>query len=106
MQNAEDNEYPDGVEPSLEFLITSQDITATGATATLLVFNNEKGFSQINMESICDVCDSTKAGNRKRGYIGEKGTSYLSTQMSLCGPTKTLGDQMYAAFVLVINNFF
>ncbi|XP_057519125.1 uncharacterized protein LOC130799868 [Amaranthus tricolor] len=78
IQNAEDNEYPDGVEPSLEFLITSQDITATGATATLLVFNNEKGFSQINMESICDVCDSTKAGNRKRGYIGEKGIGFKS----------------------------
>ena len=75
MQNAEDNEYSDGVEPSLEFMITAQDITATGAPATLLIFNNEKGFSRKNMESICDVGDSTKAGNRKRGYIGEKGTS-------------------------------
>ncbi|CAO2826957.1 unnamed protein product [Amaranthus hypochondriacus] len=78
IQNAEDNEYPDGVEPSLEFLITSQDITATGATATLLVFNNEKGFSPTNMESICDVCDSTKAGNRQCGYIGEKGIGFKS----------------------------
>ena len=75
MQNAEDNEYPDGVEPSLEFMITRQDITATGAPATLLIFNNEKGFSRKNMESICNVGASTKAGNRKCGYIGEKGTS-------------------------------
>ncbi|GJX96959.1 hypothetical protein Tco_0352757 [Tanacetum coccineum] len=42
--NAEDNEYPEGVNPSLEFVITSKDITNTGAPATLLVFNKEKGF--------------------------------------------------------------
>ena len=56
-------------------MITPQDITATGAPATLLIFNNEKGFSRKNMESICNVGASTKAGNRKCGYIGEKGTS-------------------------------
>ncbi|XP_076939694.1 protein NO VEIN-like [Bidens hawaiensis] len=44
IQNADDNKYPDGVDPSLEFVITSKDITNTGAPATLLVFNNEKGF--------------------------------------------------------------
>lgn len=74
-QNAEDNEYPEGVDPSLEFVITSDDITATGAPATLLIFNNEKGFSEKNIESICSVGRSTKKGNRKRGYIGEKGMS-------------------------------
>lgn len=73
-QNAEDNEYLEGVDPSLEFVITSEDITATGAPATLLIFNNEKGFSDKNIESICSVGRSTKKGNRKRGYIGEKGT--------------------------------
>ena len=72
-QNAEDNEYADGVDPSLEFVITSRDITGTGAPATLLVFNNEKGFSRKNIESICSIGRSTKKGNRKRGYIGEKG---------------------------------
>ncbi|CAK9136556.1 unnamed protein product [Ilex paraguariensis] len=75
IQNAEDNEYLEGVEPSLEFVITSRDITATGALATLLVFNNEKGFSPKNIESICSVGRSTKKGLRKRGYIGEKGMS-------------------------------
>ncbi|RZC76567.1 hypothetical protein C5167_000777 [Papaver somniferum] len=45
IQNAEDNEYPDGVEPSLEFVMTSTDITTTVAPATLLECNNEKGFS-------------------------------------------------------------
>ncbi|KAF5459583.1 hypothetical protein F2P56_019521 [Juglans regia] len=74
IQNAEDNEYMEGVGPSLEFLITSEDITGTGAPSTLLIFNNEKGFSSKNIDSICSVGRSTKKGNRKRGYIGEKGT--------------------------------
>ncbi|XP_059306208.1 protein NO VEIN-like [Lycium ferocissimum] len=73
IQNAKDNEYDKGVNPSLEFMITSKDITETGAQATLLIFNNEKGFSRKNIESICSVGRSTKKGNRKRGYIGEKG---------------------------------
>ncbi|KAL4566707.1 hypothetical protein LXL04_030829 [Taraxacum kok-saghyz] len=76
--NAEDNEYPEGVDPSLEFVITSKDITNTGAPATLLVFNNEKGFSMKNIESICSVGRSTKKGLRKRGYIGEKGIGFKS----------------------------
>jgi sacsin len=69
------------VKPALEFVVTSDDITATGAPATLLIFNNEKGFSPKNIESICSVGRSTKKGNRSSGYIGEKGTltshSYL-----------------------------
>ncbi|KAI3673633.1 hypothetical protein L6452_39757 [Arctium lappa] len=78
IQNAEDNEYPEGVDPSLEFVITSKDITNTGAPATLLVFNNEKGFSPENIASICGVGRSTKKGLRKRGYIGEKGIGFKS----------------------------
>jgi hypothetical protein len=73
VQNAEDNQYPVRVNPTLEFIITSTDITATGAAATLLIFNNEKGFSRQNIESICSVGRSTKKGNRSSGYIGEKG---------------------------------
>lgn len=61
------------MKPSLEFIISSKDITATGATSTLLIFNNEKGFSNKNIDSICSVGRSTKKGNRQRGYIGEKG---------------------------------
>ena len=84
-QNAEDNAYFEGVDPSLEFVITSEDITATGAPATLLIFNNEKGFLSKNIDSICSVGRSTKKGNRKRGYIGEKGTipSFLELQLIL-----------------------
>ncbi|VVB04987.1 unnamed protein product [Arabis nemorensis] len=78
IQNAEDNEYPEGVDPSLECVITSEDITATGAPATLLIFNNERGFSEKNIESISSVGRSTKKGNRTRGYIGEKGIGFKS----------------------------
>lgn len=78
LQNAEDNEYPEGVDPSLEFVITSRDITATGAPATLLIFNNERGFTHGNIDSICSVGRSTKKGNRGRGYIGEKGLIIIS----------------------------
>lgn len=77
-QNAEDNEYLSAVAPSLEFVLTSKDITATGATSTLLIFNNEKGFSPANIESICRVGKSTKKGQRHRGYIGEKGARLIS----------------------------
>ncbi|XP_065630943.1 protein NO VEIN-like [Quercus suber] len=85
IQNAEDNDYLEGVDPSLEFVITSEDITNTGAPSTLLIFNNEKGFSSKNIDSICSVGRSTKKGNRKRGYIGEKGTlpSFLELQLIL-----------------------
>lgn len=86
IQNAEDNEYPEGVDPSLEFVITSRDITATGAPATLLIFNNEKGFSPKNIESICSVGRSTKRGNRKRGYIGEKGIGFKSVFLITAQP--------------------
>ncbi|KAI3925640.1 hypothetical protein MKW98_001494 [Papaver atlanticum] len=78
IQNAEDNEYSDGVKPSLEFVMTTTDITATGAPATLLICNNEMGFSDKNIDSICSVGLSTKKGNRHRGYIGEKGIGFKS----------------------------
>ncbi|RDX63856.1 hypothetical protein CR513_57656, partial [Mucuna pruriens] len=78
IQNAEDNLYSEGANPSLEFIITSKDITATGAPATLLIFNNEKGFSPKNIESICSVGQSTKKGKRSSGYIGEKGIGFKS----------------------------
>ncbi|KAL8170611.1 hypothetical protein V2J09_022415 [Rumex salicifolius] len=62
----------EGVQPSLEFLLTSKDITRTGAPMTLLVFNNEKGLSRQNMDSICSIGGSSKGGFRRKGYIGEK----------------------------------
>lgn len=68
-KNAEDNEYLGGVEPTLEFLFTEEDITGVGAPATLLVFNNEVGFSKSDIESVCSVGQSTKRGKRCQGFI-------------------------------------
>ncbi|KAJ4849705.1 hypothetical protein Tsubulata_018983, partial [Turnera subulata] len=78
IQNAEDNSYPDGVEPTLEFVLTENDITGLGAPATLLIFNNEVGFSRQNIDSLCSIGLSTKKGNRKLGFIGEKGIGFKS----------------------------
>ncbi|KAK2406054.1 ATP/DNA binding protein [Trifolium repens] len=86
VQNAEDNHYNEGVKPTLEFVVTSDDITATGAPATLLIFNNEKGFSPKNIESICSVGRSTKKGNRSSGYIGEKGIGFKSVFLVTAQP--------------------
>ncbi|WCJ20279.1 DNA binding ATP binding [Euphorbia peplus] len=78
IQNAEDNEYPDGVEPTLEFVLTKTDITGLGAPSTLLIFNNEVGFSNHNIDSICSVGRSTKKGKKGLGFIGEKGIGFKS----------------------------
>ncbi|KAE9597291.1 putative histidine kinase-like ATPase domain-containing protein [Lupinus albus] len=86
IQNAEDNQYSEGVRPTLQFILTSKDITATGAPATLLIFNNEKGFSPKNVESVCSVGRSTKKGNRRSGYIGEKGIGFKSVFLVTAQP--------------------
>ena len=65
IQNAEDNDYAPDVEPSLEFVITTEDVAGVNAGATLLVFNNEKGFQKQNIDSVCSVGRSTKKNKRK-----------------------------------------
>jgi len=75
-QNVEDNGYDPNVEPSLEFMITTRDVTGVGASVTLLVFNNELGFTRRNIESLCSVGRSTKKGKRPGKYIGEKGNHF------------------------------
>ncbi|GAB4852424.1 hypothetical protein Ancab_016619 [Ancistrocladus abbreviatus] len=77
--DSEDNTYDDGVEPTLEFVLTEKDIIGCDAPATLLVFNNEIGFSRRNMESLCSVGRSTKKGKRQtQGFVGEKGIGFKS----------------------------
>ncbi|KAK9940392.1 hypothetical protein M0R45_017056 [Rubus argutus] len=51
-----------------------------------MVFNNEKGFTARNIDSICSVGRSTKKGNRKRGYIGEKGIGFKSVFLITARP--------------------
>ena len=67
IQNADDNHYDEGVEPTLIFLIESDAVTT---------FNNESGFSEANINAICDIGGSTKAD--RQGYIGRKGIGFKS----------------------------
>ncbi|GFH15830.1 DUF3883 domain-containing protein [Haematococcus lacustris] len=67
VQNADDNSYPPGVIPTLEFVLHEDRIT---------VLNNEVGFSEANLRALCDVGRSTKAN--VSGYIGQKGIGFKS----------------------------
>ena len=54
IQNADDNEYANGVVPRLEFRLKPE---------RLVVVNNEIGFSAKNVWSLCRTGKSTKKGN-------------------------------------------
>lgn len=69
IQNAQDNEYIDGVLPTLEFYIFENGI---------LTKNNEIGFSEVNIKALCDFNDSPKSKNKALGFIGEKGIGFKS----------------------------
>ncbi|KAL6503587.1 hypothetical protein OROGR_025510 [Orobanche gracilis] len=68
VQNADDNVYPENVEPTLTFILHEEGI---------VVLNNEEGFSAINIRALCDVGNSTKKGHNA-GYIGKKGIGFKS----------------------------
>ncbi|XP_055813898.1 protein NO VEIN-like isoform X2 [Solanum dulcamara] len=68
VQNADDNTYPETVEPSLTFILQDKAI---------IVLNNERGFSADDIRALCDVGNSTKKG-RNAGYIGKKGIGFKS----------------------------
>ncbi|XP_006360950.1 uncharacterized protein [Solanum tuberosum] len=68
VQNADDNTYPETVEPSLTFILQDKGI---------VVLNNERGFSADDIRALCDVGNSTKKG-RNAGYIGKKGIGFKS----------------------------
>ncbi|XP_071735691.1 protein NO VEIN-like [Rutidosis leptorrhynchoides] len=68
VQNADDNEYPCDVEPTLTFIL--QD-------AGVVVLNNEHGFTSENIKALCDVGNSTKK-EPSAGYIGKKGIGFKS----------------------------
>ncbi|KAK7400095.1 hypothetical protein VNO78_11295 [Psophocarpus tetragonolobus] len=68
VQNADDNNYPDNVEPTLTFILRDSGIA---------VLNNEQGFLAENMRALCDVGNSTKKGSIA-GYIGKKGIGFKS----------------------------
>lgn len=68
VQNADDNQYANDVDPMLVFILQSKRI---------VVVNNELGFSPANMKALCDVGSSTKSGSGA-GYIGNKGIGFKS----------------------------
>jgi len=77
IQNAEDNEYYKGTEPSISFRLVKADTTNTpNAGGALIIQNNEIGFSPENVDAICNVRKTTKS--KIQGYIGEKGIGFKS----------------------------
>jgi hypothetical protein len=67
IQNAQDNKYGEGTEPSILFRATPE---------LLIVENNELGFTAQNVKSLCSAAESTKTD--KTMYIGEKGIGFKS----------------------------
>lgn len=67
IQNADDNKYISGKKPLLKFVIDEEKI---------LVQNNEEGFENDNVISLCSVGKSKKT--KEQGYIGEKGIGFKS----------------------------
>jgi hypothetical protein len=67
VQNADDNTYSPGVDPTLSFLAETQ---------RLVVVNNEAGFIAEHVAALCSAGESSK--KNKTGYIGEKGIGFKS----------------------------
>jgi hypothetical protein len=61
IQNADDNVYEEGAKPKIAFKVAPRGI---------LVLNNEKGFEEPQVRSLCSIGKSTKS--KSRGYIGKK----------------------------------
>ena len=76
IQNAEDNTYNNAL-PSLSFRLTKIDPTDTeGSEGTLIIKNNETGFTPDDVDVICRAGESRK--EKAQGYIGEKGIGFKS----------------------------
>eukprot|EP00727_Mastigamoeba_balamuthi_P001574 m51a1_g11413 putative serine threonine protein kinase (149) ;mRNA; r:15843-16720 len=67
IQNADDNQYAAGVEPTLRVTVHQDGVTFE---------NNELGFTRANVLALCNVGDSTKHG--MKGLIGHKGIGFKS----------------------------
>ncbi|KAM9878364.1 heterokaryon incompatibility [Verticillium dahliae] len=75
IQNADDNAYPSGVQPTFSLVLDKN-----GSNFTLRTDCNETGFSLKNIDAICSIGKSTKTGiiNGQKGFIGEKGIGFKS----------------------------
>lgn len=71
IQNADDNTYGHGIDPCLTLVYREDGYLWVGC--------NEVGFSQANVEAICEIADNTKkVEDSGKGYIGEKGIGFKS----------------------------
>ena len=70
IQNADDNKYDVGTEPSLVFVVDKEAVTS---------MNNERGFCEQDIRALCDVGKSTK-GKHKHGYIGMLAMLYIKCE--------------------------
>jgi hypothetical protein len=68
IQNADDNRYAEGATPALH---------VTVADGRVRFDNNELGFTEKDVLSLCNIGQSTKAGSDPR-YIGNKGIGWKS----------------------------
>ncbi len=75
IQNAEDNRYDSDVVPSISFKFVANTEGQNGVRR-LIVVNNESGFIEENVRTICTAGKTTKQKNA--GYIGEKGIGFKS----------------------------
>ena len=67
VQNADDNMYHDIVKPTIKIELYPNAV---------LVYNNEIGFQEENINAICSAGESTK--KYSSGYIGQKGIGFKS----------------------------
>jgi hypothetical protein len=66
VQNADDNDY----------LVETPMLNVTYLSDTILITSNEKGFTNQNVKSICDINESTKSG--RSDCTGDKGIDFKS----------------------------
>lgn len=70
LQNADDNEYPEGVEKTFKLTLSNDFVE---------IENNEKGFTAENLYAITYSGASTKSRTKtSKSYIGEKGIGFKS----------------------------
>ena len=79
VQNADDNEYPDGTTPELIMKLDG---------SKMVILCNERGFNEAEVRAICDIGKSTKKG--RAGYIGECRVTWI---LFMCSPLFHIGEK-------------
>ena len=71
LQNADDNEYAPGVEPTWALHVAANN-------AAVWTTNNEKGMTPSDVRALCDAGNSSKRLGEGRARIGRKGVGFKS----------------------------